>query len=163
MQNHQDGTASFSRYDAHAFFGAGALICDLEIARHPVGAHPDESIELLLAIRSPWRGSVAVDTIVGSTDLGELLVDPSDPGSQASRSPSPAKHTLPARCRMATCASRKSWWRHPTTRDDASRSRLMDRGIGRSLVESPIEFCAETALRQHRRELAIRAQFLYRQ
>ena len=79
VQNHQDGTATFSRYDAHDFFGVENLICDLEIAQSSDEAHPDEPIELQLMARGPWGGTISVDTVVWSSDLGELDVNPDDP------------------------------------------------------------------------------------
>ena len=78
VQNHQDGTATLSRYPAHDFFGVENLICELEIAQTQEEAHPNEPIELQLMVRGPWGGTFSVDTVVWSSDFGELEVNPDD-------------------------------------------------------------------------------------
>ena len=91
VQNHQDGTATFSRYAAHAFFGIENLICDLEIAQIPDEAHPNEPIELHLMARGPWGGTISVDTVVWSSDFGDLEVNPDDPALAILTVPEPGE------------------------------------------------------------------------
>ena len=79
VQNHQDGTATFSVYDAQDFFGAENLICDLGITQSPDEAHPNEPVKLRLDARDPWGGTITVDTVLWYTDSGDLDVNPDDP------------------------------------------------------------------------------------
>ena len=79
VQNHQDGTATFSVYDAQDFFGAENLICDLEIIQSSEVAHPNEPVKLRLDARDPWGGTITVDTVLWYTDSGDLDVNPDDP------------------------------------------------------------------------------------
>jgi len=82
-QNGLDGTATFSRYAAHDFFGASNLICDMEIIQGAGTTYPNEPLTLQLDLHDPWGKPIVADivaeTIAWSTDWGELIVDPNDP------------------------------------------------------------------------------------
>jgi len=79
VQNGLDGDATFSRYAAHDFFGAENLIVCGEIIYESDTVYTDEPLTLQLAVRGPWGGRIAVDTVVWATDFGDLVVDPDDP------------------------------------------------------------------------------------
>jgi hypothetical protein len=79
VQNGLDGTATFSRYAAHDFFGGTNIICDMEIIQGADTTYPDEPLTLQLDLRGPWGEPIVVDTVEWSTDWGELVVDPNDP------------------------------------------------------------------------------------
>ena len=79
VQNGLDGTATFSRYAAHDFFGATNLICDMEIIQGADEVVPDEPLTLQLALRDPWDAPITVDSISWQVDSGELVVDLDNP------------------------------------------------------------------------------------
>jgi len=78
VQNASDG-ATFSQYAAHDFFGAGNLICDLEILLSDDTATVGEPFTMQLKLLGPWGLPVAVDTVLWTTDVGDLVVDTGDP------------------------------------------------------------------------------------
>ena len=80
VQNGLDGDAMFSRYAAHDFFGIENLICSMEII-YPAAetAHVDEPFTMRLGVYGPWGRPITVDTVVWSTDVGSLFIDPDDP------------------------------------------------------------------------------------
>jgi len=79
VQNGLDGTATFSRYAAHDFFGIENLICNFEITPSVETAKVDEPFTMQLAVRGPWGGRIPVETVVWSSDVGELVVDTGNP------------------------------------------------------------------------------------
>lgn len=79
VQNGLDGSATFSRYAAHNFFGGTNIICDMEIIQGADMTYPGEPLTLQLDLRGPWGEPIVVDTVEWSTDWGELVVDPNDP------------------------------------------------------------------------------------
>jgi len=79
VQNGLDGNATFSRYAAHDFFGAENLICCGEIEASSDEVHPDEPITMQLKLYGPWGRPIELDTVVWTTDYGDLVVDPDHP------------------------------------------------------------------------------------
>lgn len=68
VQDHSDG-ATFSQYAAHDFFGAGNLICDLEILLSDDTATVGEPFTMQLKLLGPWGLPIAVDAVLWTTDV----------------------------------------------------------------------------------------------
>jgi len=78
VQNHPNG-ATFSQYAAHDFFGFENLICTAEIIPSSNTATVNDPFTMHLQVRGPWGGLIPVETVLWTTDAGDLVVDTGDP------------------------------------------------------------------------------------
>jgi len=79
VQNGLDGNATFSRYAAHDFFGAENLIVCGEIEIPEDELHPNEPFTMQLKLYGPWGTPIEQETVLWTTDYGDLVVDPDNP------------------------------------------------------------------------------------